>query len=287
FEREARGLGGLVGEDDGARAGVEHHGNVRAVDLRGNRESSAARARDFDRPSPRCGTTRDEFGEHPLADLAQLETIGVSERQERRDHHPDEDGFERVGKTLPKQRQRDQADQREGHDLRFERRGIEPRELLQRRFILLQHEHQQHDGQNGKQDPEQAAHDGVLQPTLRLRQPVPFTSWVGGPWASTCLALRQALDQSPIDVMGCRRWNIQPITSLIQCSRRGAREPTWSFTMEVARPIPGARGSSWPKRGSPCPWSKSISAPWPKNPRPTPRSIRSSGSRRWCWTTAR
>jgi len=144
---------------------VEHHGNVGAVDLRRHRESPAARARDFDRPSPRCGTTGDELGQHPLADLAQLETIGVSERQERRDHHPDEGGFERVGKSLPKQRQRDQADQRESHDLRFERSAIEPGELRQRRFILLQYEHEQRDGKNGKQDPEQAAHDGVLQPT--------------------------------------------------------------------------------------------------------------------------
>ena len=116
---------------------------------------------------------RDELGHYPVGHLAQLEAIGISEREQRRDHDPDESGFERVGETMPKQCERDQANQRKRHDLRFERRGIEPGEFCQRRFIPLQHEHKQRDRQDGKQDPEQAAHDGVLQPTLDQN---PFTS---------------------------------------------------------------------------------------------------------------
>ena len=48
FERQARGLGGLLGQHDRARAGVEHHGDARAVDLRRHLEVAAAAAHDLD-----------------------------------------------------------------------------------------------------------------------------------------------------------------------------------------------------------------------------------------------
>ena len=41
FERQAGGFGVLAGQHDGAGAGVEHHGDPRAVDLRGDVEVAA------------------------------------------------------------------------------------------------------------------------------------------------------------------------------------------------------------------------------------------------------
>ena len=53
LERQAGGLGGLLREHDGARAGVEHHGDARAVDLRRHLEIAAAPAHDLHRRA-RC-----------------------------------------------------------------------------------------------------------------------------------------------------------------------------------------------------------------------------------------
>ena len=141
--------------------------------MRRHREAAAACARDFDRAPPGYGTAGNELGEHPVGHLAQLETVGISKREQRREHQPNEGRFEHTGKTLAKQNQRDQPDERRRHDFGFPRRAVESRKFGQGRFILLQHEHEKCDGENGEQDPEQAAHGGVLQPTLNH---IPFMS---------------------------------------------------------------------------------------------------------------
>ena len=48
FERQAGGLGVVAREYDRAGAGIEHHGDARAVDLRGYVEVAAGRARNLD-----------------------------------------------------------------------------------------------------------------------------------------------------------------------------------------------------------------------------------------------
>ena len=48
LERQTGGLGVLACEHHGTRAGVEHHGDVCAVDLRGHVEIAVHRAGDFD-----------------------------------------------------------------------------------------------------------------------------------------------------------------------------------------------------------------------------------------------
>jgi hypothetical protein len=80
FEREPRRLGRLVGQHDGARAGVEHHRDVSAVDLRRDRETSAAAARDLDGAPPGGGATRQELGEDALCDVGEFEAIGIPEQ---------------------------------------------------------------------------------------------------------------------------------------------------------------------------------------------------------------
>ena len=54
FERQAGGLGVVAGEHDRARAGIEHHGDPRAVDLRGDGEIAA----DWRARPRRCGRAR-------------------------------------------------------------------------------------------------------------------------------------------------------------------------------------------------------------------------------------
>ena len=71
FERQAGCLRGILGEHHGGRAGIEHHREARAVDLRRHLEVPAAAARDFDRKPARHRPSRDQLGEHALANLAQ------------------------------------------------------------------------------------------------------------------------------------------------------------------------------------------------------------------------
>ena len=158
FERQARRLGRFLGEHDRTRAGIEHHRDARAVDLGRDRETAAAAARNFDRAPPGRCATRHELGEHPVGDIAQLETIGVSQQKEQRDGRPDEHRFEDVGKTLAKQRERDEPDEDQRRDLGFERRVLEMGEFVERHLILPQHEDEHGNRQRSEQDPEEAAH---------------------------------------------------------------------------------------------------------------------------------
>jgi hypothetical protein len=63
-----------------------------------------------------------------------------------------------VGKTLAKQRERDEPNEDRRRDLGFERRALEMGEFVERHFILLQHQDEQGNRQRSQQDPEEAAH---------------------------------------------------------------------------------------------------------------------------------
>ena len=111
FERQAGGLRGFLRQHDRARAGVEHHRDARAVDLGRDLEFAALAARDLDRAAARRRAAGHEFGQHAVADVAQIEAVGVADRQHQPDHDPEHRGLKRLREALAKQRQHRAADE--------------------------------------------------------------------------------------------------------------------------------------------------------------------------------
>ena len=121
FERQAGGLGVLAGEHNRAGAGVEHHRNPRAVDLRVDVEVAIEGARDLHGAAVGDDVAGHELRHHPVGDIAQLEPVGVADHQDEAEHDPDEHGGERLRETLAEQRQRRAAEKHQQRDLVGER----------------------------------------------------------------------------------------------------------------------------------------------------------------------
>ena len=90
-----------------------------------------------------------------LAHVLQRQPVGVSERQQERDRHPNQRRLHRRGKPLAQQHQRERSGDRDEREVDGERGGIEPRLAA---LVLLHGEDQQSGGERRKQAPEQSPH---------------------------------------------------------------------------------------------------------------------------------
>jgi len=162
FQWQSGRLGGLLGEHDRARAGIEHEGNARAVDLGDDREISAGAAREFHRAPAGRGVARHQLGHDTVGNGAQLEAIGVSDRQQESDHDPDGGGFERLRESLAEESQSERADEEENHGLDDERGKVEAAQACNRAVVRLQRKREHHGREDGKQQPEKTAHPVAL-----------------------------------------------------------------------------------------------------------------------------
>jgi hypothetical protein len=106
FKRQSRGLRRLLGEHDGGRAGVEHHGDARAVDLGRHLEVAAAAAHDlYASLAAHRSAARDQFREHAIADAAELGAIGIGKDQDKNDGGPEQRRLDRLRNSLAEQHQ--------------------------------------------------------------------------------------------------------------------------------------------------------------------------------------
>ena len=94
--RQTGRLGGFLREHHRARAGVEHHRYLGAVDLGADREIATMAAHDFDAAAVPGDVARHQFGHHAVADVAQFEAVAVADHQQQADHRPEQQGLERL-----------------------------------------------------------------------------------------------------------------------------------------------------------------------------------------------
>ena len=185
FERQAGGLGGLLRQHDGAGAGVEHHRDARAVDLRRHLEIAAAAAHDLDRSAAaHGGAAGHQLGHHAVADVAQFAAIGVADHQHEADHDPEQRGLERLRQPFAEQHQHQPADEHDQRELdrpaRRSRRSQQRRRSASWSWRAISDDERQRNAD--QQDPEQAAAHGghlVIGRSWRARRALAASSRCG------------------------------------------------------------------------------------------------------------
>ena len=161
LQRQAGGLGGLLGEDHGAGAGVERHGDSRAVDLRRHLEIAGAPAHDLHRSlAAQCGAAGHQLGHHALADAAQLAAIGVDEHQHEADHDPEQRRFERCRKAFSEQHQHCAADEHHKRQVVGQRAPVIGRKAGDRVLAVARDDDDERERNPDQQHPEQTAAHG-------------------------------------------------------------------------------------------------------------------------------
>ncbi len=162
FERQPGGLGRLRGEHHRARAGVEHHPDPRAVDLRVDEIFAAAPAHDLDRAADLHRSARDEVRQHPIADLAQVRPERVGDRKQQREHGPEQRGLQCLGESPPEQDEDHAADRDADRDLRGEPGKVVTRQAGDDVVIAADQQQHQRQSQSDQQRPQQTALQKIL-----------------------------------------------------------------------------------------------------------------------------
>jgi len=79
FDWQTGGLGGFLREHYGTGSSIENHWDPRSVDMSGNCKISAMTTDDFDVTAMTGHVTRYKLGHDAVGDLAQLETVTVTD----------------------------------------------------------------------------------------------------------------------------------------------------------------------------------------------------------------
>ena len=83
FQRQTGRLGGIIGQHDGTRTGVEHHADPGAIDVGRNLEIAALRRAQVRRCGPGDSAAGHEFGQHAVGDMPEFVPIGVADHSTR------------------------------------------------------------------------------------------------------------------------------------------------------------------------------------------------------------
>src|SRR5215211_5878934 len=160
FERQAGGLGGLLGQHDRTGASIEHHRDVGAIDHDRYLEIAAAGARDLDACAALRGPPGNEFGQDTIADFAQLDTVGISGGEKEGDHHPEHGGFERLPESVAEQGQHEAAEEDDERNLDRQRSEVVGLQTGDRAGVVADDEDEKREPEAEKQEPEEttAAH---------------------------------------------------------------------------------------------------------------------------------
>ncbi len=173
LDRQAGGLGILAAEHDRACAGIEHHGDRHAVDLRAHVEVARHGARDLDGAAMGDDVAGNKLRLDALGDLAQFEPVGVADHQDEAEHDPDQGGGECLGEALAaQQRQRGAAEKNEKRDLVGERGKILVRQRADGAFAVAIDENEEPHQNGGQHQPLQnMAHGfGPFTPSAAARR---------------------------------------------------------------------------------------------------------------------
>jgi len=140
------------------------------TDQKGTQAMSGIRVatllRELDRASARRSATGHELDQHPVADVVELEAVGVGEDQQERDHHPEQRGGERLGEILAEDRQHRAADQNDEADLVNEGGHVVGRERAGHAGAVAREQHDQRQGEREDDPGKQTAH-GALARIIR------------------------------------------------------------------------------------------------------------------------
>ena len=136
-------------------------------------EFAAVAARDLHGAAARHRPAGEQFREHAIADLAQVVPVGVADREQKPDHHPEHRGLKRLRDPLAEQREHRAADEDEQGDLVDERCEVAGLQSADGALIVAQDQRQQADGDDQQQNPESAASHRALSGALVSSAPIP------------------------------------------------------------------------------------------------------------------